>query len=114
MLAKENLLGNMKIKQAERMSIFKPAIFVILIEASNKKAETGTKIIDLSLGSPDLPPHEKIRKTLSEESAKANMYGYTLTGLKRFNQAVADYYRRTVDVNLDAETEVLQDRKSVV
>lgn|SRR5699024_7230849 len=108
MLAKERLLVNMKIKQAERMSIFKPAIFGSLIEAANKKAETGTKIIDLSLGSPDLPPHEKIRKTLSEESAKANMYGYTLTGLKRFNQAVADYYRRTVDVNLDAETEVLQ------
>lgn len=108
MLAKERLSVNMNINQAERMSIFTPAIFGSLIEAANKKAETGIEIIDLSLGSPDLPPHEKIRAKLSEESAKANMYGYTLTGLQRFNQAVADYYTRTVGVQIDPETEVLQ------
>lgn len=98
----------MNIKQAERMSIFTPAIFGSLIDAANKKEKTGAEMIDLSLGSPDLPPHEKIRTTLSEESSKANMYGYTLTGLKRFNQAVAKYYKRTVDVQIDPEKEVLQ------
>lgn len=99
---------DMNMKQAERMSIFKAAVFGQLIDAANKQVALGKKIIDLSLGSPDLPPHEKIRKTLSEKSKQADMYGYTLTGLKKFNEAVADYYKRTVNVQLNPTTEVLQ------
>lgn len=98
----------MKIEPSKKMSIFSPAIFGPLKEAAAKKRATGAKIVDLSLGSPDLPPAEIIRKTLSEESFKENMYGYTLTGTKRFNEAVARYYKRRSNVDLDPETEVLQ------
>lgn len=98
----------MKIEPSKKMSIFSPAIFGPLKEAAAKKRATGAKIVDLSLGSPDLPPAEIIRKTLSEESFKENMYGYTLTGTKRFNEAVARYYKRRSNVELDPETEVLQ------
>lgn len=98
----------MKIEPSKKMSIFSPAIFGALKEAAAKKRATGAEIVDLSLGSPDLPPAEIVRKTLSEESLKENMYGYTLTGTKRFNEAVAHYYKRRSNVDLDPETEVLQ------
>lgn len=98
----------MKIEPSKKMSIFSPAIFGELKNAAEKKRKEGAQIVDLSLGSPDLPPDKKIRDTLAAESAKENMYGYTLGGTKRFHQAVANYYLRRSQVKLDAETEVLQ------
>ena len=98
----------MKIEPSLRMSIFEPAIFADLKAAAAAKKATGAELIDLSLGSPDLPPDEKVRRVLSEQSAQANTYGYTLGGTKRFYEAVASYYKRRSGVTLDPVTEVLQ------
>ena len=98
----------MKIEPSLKMSIFEPAIFADLKAAAAAKKATGAELIDLSLGSPDLPPDEKVRRVLSEQSAQANTYGYTLGGTKRFHEAVASYYKRRSGVTLDPVTEVLQ------
>lgn len=90
------------------MSIFSPAIFGELKAATAIKEKENAPIVDLSLGSPDIPPTKIIREILAEESLKENMYGYTLGGTKRFNEAVASYYERTANVNLNPETEILQ------
>lgn len=90
------------------MSIFSPAIFGELKAAAARKQATGAEVIDLSLGSPDLPPDQMVRQALSEQSAHEHMYGYTLGGIQRFNEAVAHYYKRRSSVELDPETEVLQ------
>jgi LL-diaminopimelate aminotransferase len=90
------------------MSIFEPAIFGSLKAAAELKKESGVEIIDLSLGSPDMPPDEKVRKVLSEQSIMESAYGYTLGGTKRFHEAVANYYKRRSDVTLDPDTEVLK------
>ncbi|MDW0113994.1 aminotransferase class I/II-fold pyridoxal phosphate-dependent enzyme [Sporosarcina saromensis] len=98
----------MKIIPSKKMSIFSPAIFGDLKAAATAKKNTGANVVDLSLGSPDLPPDEKIRQVLSEQSALATSYGYTLGGTKRFNEAVANYYKRRSGVQLNPETEILQ------
>ena len=100
--------SSFKVEPSLKMSIFSPAIFGDLKAAANAKKATGVEIIDLSLGSPDLPPDEKVRRTLSEQSALASMYGYTLGGTKRFNEAVANYYQRRSGVVLNPETEIIQ------
>ena len=98
----------MNIKKAQKMNVFSPAIFGDLKKAAMKEREKGKQVIDLSLGSPDLPPVDMIREKLSEASLQESMYGYTLGGIERFNQAVADYYKRRSNVELDPQTEVLQ------
>ncbi|MFJ7934183.1 aminotransferase class I/II-fold pyridoxal phosphate-dependent enzyme [Sporosarcina sp. NPDC096371] len=98
----------MKIEPSLKMSIFEPAIFGDLKAAAEAKKATGAEVIDLSLGSPDLPPDEKVRRVLSEQSALATTYGYTLSGTKRFNEAVANYYKRRSNVTLNPETEIIQ------
>lgn len=98
----------MRIEPSLRMSLFSPSIFGKLKSAAGLKKASGSELIDLSLGSPDLPPDEKVRRALSEQSALAYAYGYTLGGTKRFNEAVANYYERRVDVRLDPETEIIQ------
>lgn len=98
----------MKMIASKKMSIFSPAIFGQLKAAAMKKESEGTHVIDLSLGSPDLPPDKRVRQALADHSLRADMYGYTLGGLKRFNEAVARYYKRRSNVSLDPETEILQ------
>lgn len=90
------------------MEQFTPSVFGIVNEAIQKKEAKGDRVINLSLGSPDLAPDERVRETLARESKKESMYFYTLTGMARFNEAVANYYLRRSNVALDAETEVLQ------
>ncbi|MCZ2260948.1 aminotransferase class I/II-fold pyridoxal phosphate-dependent enzyme [Sporosarcina sp. G11-34] len=98
----------MKIEPSLKMSIFQPAIFTELKAAAEAKKATGAELVDLSLGSPDLPPDEKVRRVLSEQSLLASTYGYTLGGTKRFHEAVANYYERRSGVTLDPKTEVIQ------
>lgn len=90
------------------MNQFPKAIFGSLKAAAKKKAATGTKIIDLSLGSPDLPPAQIVREELAKQAEKADSYGYMLGGTERFHEAVANYYQRRSGVELDQQTEIIQ------
>lgn len=98
----------MNINPSKRMAQFSPAIFGDLKQAAMKKAQTGAPTFDLSLGSPDIPPADIVREKLSQASAEEKMYGYTLGGIERFNEAVADYYHRRSNVTIDPHTEVVQ------
>lgn len=98
----------MRIQSSKRMNIFQPSIFGELKNIVQEKIQAGDQIIDLSIGSPDLPPHEVIREKLAELSRLPDMYGYTLGGTKRYHQAIADYYKRRSNVVLDIETEIIK------
>lgn len=90
------------------MSLFTPAIFGDLKDYAKQQQAKGMSMIDLSLGSPDLPPHDKIREYLSHRASLAASYGYTLTGTQRFYEAVSRYYKRRSHVDLDPASEIVQ------
>ena len=91
------------------MSQFEPAIFSSLKNfAKQQEKLNGLSLIDLSLGSPDIPPHDMLLKSMSEQSKKPTSYGYTLNGSTEFNEAVARYYLRVKKVELNPETEIVQ------
>lgn len=98
----------LKVQPSTKMSLFEKAIFGDLKAAAAAKQAQGFNLYDLSLGSPDLPPDERARKVLSDLSFATDSYGYTLTGTKRFNEAVADYYKRRSNVILNPETQIIQ------
>ncbi|MGC7931542.1 aminotransferase class I/II-fold pyridoxal phosphate-dependent enzyme [Lysinibacillus sp. VIII_CA] len=98
----------MKIVPSKKMSLFTPAIFGDLKNFAREQQAKGMTLIDLSLGSPDLPPHAKIREHLSYRAGLAESYGYTLTGTQRFYEAVSRYYKRRSSVDLDPTTEIIQ------
>ncbi|RUL53941.1 aminotransferase class I/II-fold pyridoxal phosphate-dependent enzyme [Lysinibacillus antri] len=97
----------MKIEASKKMSLFEPSVFTSLKVFAKEQQAKGMELIDLSLGSPDLPPHEMLRNHMSELSKQATSYGYTLTGSKEFKEAVARYYQRCNQVELNPETEVV-------
>jgi LL-diaminopimelate aminotransferase len=75
------------------------------IESLNK---AGKNIINLGIGSPDLPPHPDVISTLQEEAAKPGVHGYQgYKGIPALRQAFADWYQRWYRVDLDPDTEVL-------
>jgi len=75
------------------------------IESLNKQ---GRDIINLGIGSPDLPPHADVIKTLHEESAKPNVHSYqSYKGSPVLRRAISEWYKKWYGVGLDAESEVL-------
>ena len=70
--------------------------------------KAGKNIINLGIGSPDLPPHPDVIKTLQDESAKANVHAYqSYKGSPVLRKAIADWYRNWYHVNLDPNSEIL-------
>ena len=98
----------MKIVPSEKMSLFEPSIFGDLKVFAKEQQAKGMKLIDLSLGSPDIAPHEMLRNHLSELSKKPSSYGYTLAASNEFKSAVARYYKRVNQVEVDPSTQVIQ------
>lgn len=75
------------------------------IDELNKQ---GKNIINLGIGSPDLPPHPDVIKVLQEESAKPNVHGYqNYKGSPVLRKAFADWYQKWYGVTLQADTEIL-------
>jgi len=75
------------------------------IDELNKQ---GKNIINLGIGSPDLPPHPDVIKVLQEESAKPNVHAYqSYKGSPVLRNAIRDWYQKWYDVKLDPDTEIL-------
>jgi len=68
----------------------------------------GRQVINLGIGSPDLPPHPDVVAVLSEESRKPNVHAYqSYKGSPVLRKAFADWYRDWYGVGLDPDTEIL-------
>ncbi len=68
----------------------------------------GKQIINLGIGSPDLPPHPSVIKTLQDESAKPTVHAYqSYKGSPVLRKAIADWYQQWYQVSLNPDTEIL-------
>jgi LL-diaminopimelate aminotransferase len=75
------------------------------IDGLNKQ---GKDIINLGIGSPDLPPHTEVIKTLQEECAKSNVHAYqSYKGSPILRKAISEWYKKWYNVELDADSEIL-------
>jgi aspartate/methionine/tyrosine aminotransferase len=75
------------------------------IDALNK---AGHSVINLGIGSPDLPPHPTVIETLHQEAAKQHTHAYqSYKGSPVLRHAISEWYKNNYDVAVDPETEVL-------
>ena len=75
------------------------------IDELNKQ---GKNIINLGIGSPDLPPHPDEVKILQEEAARPNTHAYqNYKGSPILRKAIADWYAIWYKVELNPDTEIL-------
>ena len=75
------------------------------IEGLNK---TGPTVINLGIGSPDLPPHPRVVAALTAAAARPDTHAYqSYKGVAALRQAMSGWYQRQYGVTLDPETEIL-------
>jgi LL-diaminopimelate aminotransferase len=75
------------------------------IDELNKQGKT---VINLGIGSPDLPPHPEVIRVLQEESARPNVHAYqSYKGSPVLRKAIAEWYKQWYGVELNPDTEIL-------
>ncbi|WP_339228512.1 LL-diaminopimelate aminotransferase [Oceanobacillus sp. FSL K6-2867] len=97
----------MNITLSDKMNHFQTSIFNELASYKKKKMQDGKEMIDLSVGSPDLPPAQFVIDELAKHVTRPSNYGYTLTGIEELHEAITTYYRNQYGVSLNAEKEAL-------
>ena len=94
-------------KLARRMEALAPGIFTEMAKAKAKKEAKGVKVIDLSVGSPDLPPAPHIIEALRKGVENPCNYTYPLSGKLELHRVLTHWYKQRFNVVLDPATEVL-------
>lgn len=95
------------ISQSTRLQSLDEGVFQELALVKRKLISQGQHVIDLSVGSPDLPPPPHAIDVLQSSVGDAREYGYAIAALPAFHDAVVSFYGR-YDVTLDGTTDVLQ------
>ena len=94
-------------KPADRLANVQEYYFSRKLKEVAKLNAEGKNIISLAIGSPDMPPSEHTIDVLCQEARKANSHGYQPTiGIPELRQAMASFYKRWYDVELDPASEV--------
>ena len=96
------------IKPAERLSLVSEYYFSRKLKEVAQMNAEGKDVISLAIGSPDMPPSEKTISKLCEVAKRPDAHGYQITmGIPELRQAMADFYKRWYDVDLDPSKEIL-------
>ena len=70
--------------------------------------KAGHAVINLGIGSPDLPPHPSVVEALHTEAAKQNTHAYqSYKGSPIFRNAISAWYKKWYTVLVNPDTEVL-------
>lgn len=91
---------------ANRMDAFGTGIFSVLLQKKQEKEAQGVSVIDLSVGTPNIPPEERIRQVLSQAALDPKSYIYAIRDTSALQKAAAEWYRRRYGVELDPQTQV--------
>jgi alanine-synthesizing transaminase len=85
-----------------------PYVFAEVNSAKARARTAGEDIIDLGMGNPDSPTPRHIVEKLIETVQDPRSHRYSVSaGIPGLRRALAGYYRRRFDVELDPETEVV-------
>lgn len=93
-------------KFAKRMERFGEGIFSRLLEIKQKRIMEGKLVIDLSVGTPNIPPAKHIREALCSAAAQEKNYVYAINDQAELLEAAANWYRSRYQVELNPQTQI--------
>lgn len=98
----------MIIEPAKRVSVVQEYYFSRNNRRLDSLRKSGIEVINLGIGSPDMPPAPKVIETLASEAANPNAHGYMpYVGIPALREAYATWYKQWYGVELNAADEVL-------
>lgn len=98
--------GGKSMKFAKRMDRFGEGIFSKLLEMKKQKMERGEQVIDLSVGTPNIPPADHIREALCQAASNPGNYVYAINDQTELLEAVAQWYERRYGIVLNPKTDI--------
>lgn len=91
-----------------RIKRLPPYVFSIVNELKMEARRQGEDIVDLGMGNPDLPTPKHIVDKLCEAAYNPKNHRYSASaGIPNLRKAIADWYARRYQVELDPDTEVV-------
>ena len=96
------------IKPADRINSVEEYYFSVKLKQIDKMRARGKDVINLGIGSPDRAPAPEVIETLNAAAKQDNVHGYqSYIGIPALRNGFAAWYKRSYNVELDAESEVL-------
>ena len=90
-----------------RIENLPPYVFTIINNLKIEARHGGADVIDLGFGNPDIPSPDIAVQKLVEAAHNPRNHRYSLSrGLPKLREAIAGYYKKTWDVDLDPELEI--------
>ena len=100
--------GCLKMNVAKRLEGVGEYYFSQKLREIDEMNKAGKQVINLGIGSPDLPPHPDVIQILHEEAMKPNQHGYqNYKGSPVLRNAISAWYKKWYGVTLNADTEIL-------
>ncbi len=95
-------------KTAKRIETVKEYYFSKKLREIERLNAENRDIINLGIGSPDLPPNRKIIEALIDSVQNPNNHSYqSYRGIPELRNAISSWYKLTYNIDLDANSEVL-------
>ncbi len=98
----------MVIEAANRLNSVSEYYFSKKLKEIRQLNQNGHDIINLGIGSPDLPPDNIVIQTLQDSSTLRNNHGYqSYTGLPELRAAISNYQKQHYNIQFNPENEIL-------
>ena len=95
------------IEPAERVNSISEYYFSKKLKEVAEMNAQGKNVINLGVGSPDMPPSETTISVLCNEASKSDTHGYQpYVGIPELRKGFADWYKQWYDVDLNPQTEI--------
>ncbi len=97
----------MEIEPARRVNNVSEYYFSTKLKEIDAMKAAGKDVINLGIGSPDLPPSEVTIEALCKEAHKPNVHGYqSYIGIPELRNGFAEWYKKWFGVELNPNTEI--------
>jgi LL-diaminopimelate aminotransferase len=93
---------------ANRVNQIEEYYFSQKLKEVNKLRKEGKPIINMGIGSPDLPPHHTVIEALCQTAMDKHSHGYqNYQGIPELRKSFSDFYLKNYGVRLNPEDEIL-------
>lgn len=93
----------MEIEKSKMLEHFKTGVFAALDEKKVELMNSGRKIYNLSIGTPDFKPAQHIMDAFCKAGANPDSYKYSLVDTPELLMAVKNYYKERFGVELETD-----------
>ncbi|MGI5848620.1 MAG: aminotransferase class I/II-fold pyridoxal phosphate-dependent enzyme [Christensenellales bacterium] len=88
------------------MKRLESGIFTELAKEKASLINIGIDVIDLSVGTPNIPPAQSVKQTIAREAEKNENYVYAIEDLDELKSAASVWYKQRYGVDINSDSEV--------